>query len=478
MSIQSYLMGAFESAFFLPVLVSEDEYVKIDELTKMRVIRLKKTRNIWIISTLGLLLFIIGGAVYSAEEEIILEFTYDVGTPLPKDSELDILVASDIHYLSPELVEGDLLHDSLLKTGDGKVTHRSEELVDYFIADVLEKDPDLLILSGDLTFDGEKQSHSELSDKLSVLTDNGIDVNVIPGNHDINVYSSRGFTADSTYPVDSITDEEFAEIYADFGYEKAISRDSRSLSYATALSEDTWIILLDSNKYRYHNQHRKSISSGSIQEETMEWLEFVLKESERQGIQPIVVSHHSVLNHHSSTNNDFTLDNSDEVVKLLNKFNVKLAFTGHIHIQHIANEGNLYDIASGSLSVYPNYYGDLKLNPKENELTYKTTRLKEQDEFLSYAEAFFDEVSRRKVLSQLYYFELDELIIQDMAHTFVQFNNAYFAGIVPEEYDAIKQSPGYHHWETISGIRFVDYIINGLEAESLNANELKIPSKD
>ena len=43
---------------------------------------------------------------------------------------------------------------------------------------------DGLILSGDLTFNGEKKSHEELAEKFKKVEKSGAPVMVIPGNHD------------------------------------------------------------------------------------------------------------------------------------------------------------------------------------------------------------------------------------------------------------------------------------------------------
>ena len=70
--------------------------------------------------------------------------------------------------------------------GDGRVLLYSWEILDAFIEDMKEKDPDLLLLSGDLTLNGEKASHEELAALLEELDEEGITTLVIPGNHDIN----------------------------------------------------------------------------------------------------------------------------------------------------------------------------------------------------------------------------------------------------------------------------------------------------
>ena len=83
--------------------------------------------------------------------------------PAPRSS------STDLHYLSPRLEEDDatLLH--LLWDGDGKITHFSDEIIDAFFSEVLSQKPNALLLTGDLTFNGEKLSHEDLAQKLELL---------------------------------------------------------------------------------------------------------------------------------------------------------------------------------------------------------------------------------------------------------------------------------------------------------------------
>ena len=49
---------------------------------------------------------------------------------------------------------------------------------------MLELSPNAVVVTGDLKYNGEKKSHEELKEKLSVLEKNGIKVFVLMGNHD------------------------------------------------------------------------------------------------------------------------------------------------------------------------------------------------------------------------------------------------------------------------------------------------------
>ena len=164
-----------------------------------------------------------------------------------KDSSVKIVVASDIHYLASELYDDGDAFMSLLRNDDGKATMYVEEIVDKFIDEMLKLKPEMVVLSGDISFEGEKLSHEELADKLSKLTDKGIKVAVMPGNHDLNNNSASGYSGDESYKVDSVSVSEFKEIYGAFGYGDALYTDEDSMSYIAEVNENTWVVLVDVN---------------------------------------------------------------------------------------------------------------------------------------------------------------------------------------------------------------------------------------
>ena len=157
--------------------------------------------------------------------------------------EKKIVVATDMHYFAEKLAGNRC--DSFVgmaRGGDGRVLEYGWEVMDAFLDDMKKEDPDLLILSGDLTLDGEKASHEELAELLEGLSEAGIEVAVIPGNHDINNPDARRYTADGAEKVESITADEFRDIYADFGYVAADSRDPASLSYLYKIDSANWVL--------------------------------------------------------------------------------------------------------------------------------------------------------------------------------------------------------------------------------------------
>ena len=97
------------------------------------------------------------------------------------------------------------------------------ELLDAFMDQVIEENPAALVLSGDITMNGEKINHEELAEKLKKVQDAGIPVLVIPGNHDINNTNASVYFGAEKTPADPVTPEEFYNIYHMYGYDQAIS---------------------------------------------------------------------------------------------------------------------------------------------------------------------------------------------------------------------------------------------------------------
>ena len=115
-----------------------------------------------------------------------------------------IVQISDIHYLSPSLFDYDRLRNLTL-TGDGKATHIMDKVMDEFVSEMLELSPDAVVVTGDLTYNGEKKSHEELKDKLSILEKNGIKVFVLMGNHDTGNATPYALYKDKVVETEGIT---------------------------------------------------------------------------------------------------------------------------------------------------------------------------------------------------------------------------------------------------------------------------------
>ena len=114
-----------------------------------------------------------------------------------------IAIISDLHVMVPELLvnEGTAFEEYLAR--DRKMLRESVEILDTLIVSILELKPDLVLVTGDLTKDGERVSHEQVAAQLERLTDAGIQVLVVPGNHDINNPDAKVFDGDTATSTDT-----------------------------------------------------------------------------------------------------------------------------------------------------------------------------------------------------------------------------------------------------------------------------------
>lgn len=406
-----------------------------------------------------------------------------------------IVIATDLHYLAEELSgnRGQAFIEMTEKE-DGRVLHYSWEVLDAFIDDMRREKPDLLVLSGDLTLDGEKKSHEELVECLEPLLDEGIQIAVIPGNHDINNHNARRYKGSETEPVESVTAEEFRQIYADFGYIAADSRDPASLSYLYKVDPYYWLLLIDSCQYDPRN-----LNGGAIGLETYRWMEEVLEESWEQGAQVIAVSHHNLLDQSGVSQvfyDDCTIEHNEELIRRLSDYDVRLHLSGHLHLQHYMQDedSEIYEIVTGSLVMAPCRYGVLKI---WNDGTYQydaqtvdvdgwakrnSYRNPDLANFKEYSEAFLTRIAyqnatrdiRKHVLSRGLPF--GDQKIDEMARFYAKLCVYYYGGRMFEIWDEVKTEDAYEDWLEIDYISELSYFLNNiLQDEPEDFAHLKIP---
>lgn len=345
------------------------------------------------------------------------------------DLRTELIIATDLHYLSPELTNHGAFFTSLIENADGKTMEYSEEVIEAFVDMVIEKKPEALILTGDLTFNGAKKSHEDLAEKLERVRDAGVQVLILSGNHDLNSSSAASFEGDGYRLVEGVTPEEFEEIYKNFGFQGACSRDEASLSYMWELKPGLRLVMLDVNGVE---------QEGTVPEETLAWLEEQLMDAEREHAEVLSFSHQNLLRHSMFTEG-YVIANSQEVLALYGRYGVSVNFSGHLHIQHMAEQEGLTEIATSALSVAPTQYARVVMDGPS--LEYHTSsvdvpgwaaarELTDENllDFHAYAETFFTDNSYRQAMTALRDMD-DEDMAEAMARYHADQNKGYYAGI-------------------------------------------------
>ncbi|MGN0294042.1 MAG: metallophosphoesterase family protein [Lachnospiraceae bacterium] len=263
-----------------------------------------------------------------------------------------IMAASDLHYLSPQLMEYSGKFRELCEALGEPEMEQLEEWMEEWLNRVEEVKPDALLVTGDLSWQGEKLSHVQLAGKLDRLVRAGIPVYVVPGNQDLdNPFSAcwkpkggRDYT-----PAESVSPREFQEIYSSMGYGRAmeyessigygkemkhessmacgsgvISRAPDSLSYQVCLSrpsgEMLYFFMLDTTI--------PGSSAGRITPGTFEWLEKRLGKIRQKSC--LIAGHHPMLAL-NDTVSPYVLENGHELACLMRKYGAALYISGHLH---------------------------------------------------------------------------------------------------------------------------------------------------
>ena len=359
---------------------------------------------------------------------IMLFWTVLSGMVGKAGADYNIAVASDLHYISPRLTDGGEYYQRVLKNGDSKFMTYSEEILDAFVTEMLHRRPEAVLLTGDLTFNGAVMSHEALTEKLRSLKNSGIPVLVLTGNHDIYNESAARYEGNSFSRVPFATSELFAELYAEFGLNEALSVDSDSLSYMYPLNDSTRILMLDFNTVH---------DFCGLSKRTLNWVERQLQEAQTAGMSVLAAGHQNLFQH-TIFRDGYVIDGADDLAMLLREYGVRLFLSGHLHVQHLQTEEGLTEIASSALCSYPCQYGLIAAT--NGELHYETRRL----DMAAWAEAngrsepVFRDFCTAAAEYMTAHFKVtvpeqaEPEIRDDMLYWLQQVNLAYFAGDLRE----------------------------------------------
>ena len=315
----------------------------------------------------------------------VIDYPDDGGNTPQKDPNFkSIIVMSDIHVMAPQLLENSGTAFDNYLSQDPKLLEYSDEVLEYMVEETLQRNPDLVIIPGDLTKDGELVSHQLVVSILSRLRSAGIPVVVVPGNHDIDNPEGYYFNGDDTRPAERTSPEQFKGLYADFGYNQAYAKDPASLSFVCEPLEGLVLLCIDTNKYEENFYLDKgdakdyNQTSGRIRPATLTWMLDEADKARALGKQVVLVQHHNIVQHHDAQGalqSDFIVEDYVKLSKQLMKHGVHMAFTGHTHLQDIAQyraitdklqPDSLVDVSTGSVISYPNPWRTIKVN---NEFT-------------------------------------------------------------------------------------------------------------
>lgn len=312
--------------------------------------------------------------VISIVLSISMIFSIFAVTSVAAGDEVDMAfaVAADLHYNIPDEELEWFSEDPIFGYANRRAAMENESglIIDEMLNQVAEDDDiEFLLIAGDLADNGKSiaEEHYAVAEKLRNFEEtSGKQVYVIPGNHD---YGNLGEYC--------VTDAaKFREIYADFGYDQALTEDG--LSYTADLGDKYRLIALDSN------DPSKSTEDGMTSHK-VNWVVEQAEKAYEDGRYPILMLHHNLLDHlpvQRVLSHDFIIRNHIATANKWANAGIKLVFTGHEHCSdattHTSPSGNtITDFATTSLTMYPLQYRYIEMS--DNYITYSTRTIDEID---------------------------------------------------------------------------------------------------
>lgn len=301
---------------------------------------------------------------------------------------IKMAVVSDLHVMAPELLvaEGSAFEDYLVR--DRKMLRESAEILDTLVGEMLSIHPDLVLVTGDLTKDGERVSHELVASQLHRLVDAGIQVLVVPGNHDINNPDAKVFDGDQATPAETITRSEFARIYRDMGYDEHSRRDADTLSYRRDVTDKLTILGIDACMDRLNTfvsrgdarDHTKT--SGRLEAASQQWLINEAADAHAAGRHVIAMMHHHLVPHFHMEDTlaaPYVVEGANQFCQRLSGAGVHVIFTGHLHISDISqtsmHEKRMIEIATAAAVGYPCQWRLVTCNTAAGKLQLRTLTL-------------------------------------------------------------------------------------------------------
>lgn len=288
--------------------------------------------------------------------------------------DISYAVASDLHFNFPDEKLEWFSEDPIYGYANRRAAMENESglIIDEFLNQCAEDETiQFVLIAGDLTDNGKGDytEHVAVAEKLKEFeSKSGKSVYVIPGNHDVCNPSK-----------DDDTDlARFMEIYADFGYDKALTIDLPYASYTADLGEKYRLIALDSN------DPSKSTEDG-MNDHKVQWVIDQAELAYEEGRYPILMMHHNLLDHmpvQRLLSHDFIIRNHTITAERWANAGIKLVFSGHEHCSdattYTSTSGNtISDFATTSLTMYPLQYRYLEMH--EEAIIYESRTVDEID---------------------------------------------------------------------------------------------------
>jgi len=323
-------------------------------------------------------------------------------------------VLSDTHYISEKAVYSDPRGEWTLKNKINKSVFKELARTDEFKT---------VLITGDLTHAGDKQSHLEFIEMLREVKNSGKNVYVLTATHDFQFsrsyavkegwdvkykehpwhntwFDKDGFAyknivkdafsslaEDDCVPpfIEVCTPAELWEMYREFGRDQAFSVCETDWSYCVKLEDRLWCLMLNNN---FRDIDPRENMSAAYSPDCYRWIESIIKAAKEEGAFVFACTHHPLVPPVPAYKIGGTDRNMRRayVAHALADIGIPLVFSGHTHFSDVGFAASdkysiLCNITTPSLSFLPPMYRVAELYPDEKRIKLTSAEVPNRDEF-------------------------------------------------------------------------------------------------
>jgi len=283
-------------------------------------------------------------------------------------------LVTDTHYFENELGAGGKAFEKNMLTEQYFVKESSAIVKSTFARIIEDKETDIVIIPGDLTKNGEKESHNSFIKELHKLKENGKRVYVITAGHDYND-SAYILKDDGRVPVEGTDFNDLCDMYRDFGYGDAIAVDEPTHSYMAQISDGVRMLAICCDSL---NQPK-----GAMDERLMAWAKEQIDKAKKDDCSVFAICHYPIIPPVPVFDlvGDAKIKDWLKVASFLADNGVELVLTGHMHIQSInefytEKRNRLIDVCTACLVGSPAKYRKITID-ENSVLKVKTIDVEE-----------------------------------------------------------------------------------------------------
>ena len=278
-------------------------------------------------------------------------------------------LVTDTHYFENELGAGGKAFEKNMLTEQYFVKESSAIVKSTFARISDDEETDIVIIPGDLSKNGEKESHRSFIKELNVLKEKNKKVYVITAGHD---YNDNAYVLqdEGRSPVEGTDYNDLCDMYRDFGYGEAIAFDKPTHSYMAEITDGVRMLAIHCDS--------KNQPKGAMDDRLMAWAKEQLDKAREDNCSVFAICHYPIIPPVPVFElvGDAKIRDWRKVASFLADNGVELVLTGHMHIQSIneyysENGNRLIDVCTACLVGSPAKYRKITID-EESVLRIKT----------------------------------------------------------------------------------------------------------